>query len=84
MGYWIHENGETIGPLRAVELLKRAIPETLVSHGQKWVLFDEHPDFPGNETAGSSKASRIETPAKNQPTRIDGRSRDLNHPQLIG
>ena len=45
MAYWIHENGETIGPLRAIEVLERAQPETLVSHGQQWLPLRDHPDF---------------------------------------
>lgn len=45
MAYWIHENGETIGPLKAIEILERAQPETLVSHGQEWVRLSHHPDF---------------------------------------
>ena len=45
MAYWIHENGETIGPLRAIEILERAQPDTLVSQGQEWVKFADHPDF---------------------------------------
>jgi len=45
MAYWIFENGETVGPLRAVEVLEHAGPETLVSHGERWIRLREHPDF---------------------------------------
>ena len=45
MAYWIHENGKTIGPFRAIEILQKAKPETLVSHGQEWLELGEHPDF---------------------------------------
>ena len=45
MAYWIHEDGRTVGPLRAIEVLERAKPWTLVSHNQDWVRCDRHPDF---------------------------------------
>ena len=45
MAYWIHENGETLGPFRGNEVLDRAKPETLISHGEQWLRFEEHPDF---------------------------------------
>lgn len=58
MAYWIHENGETIGPLKAVEVLERAQPRTLVSNGQEWVRFDEHPAFPSCSSE-EPKAARV-------------------------
>ena len=45
MAHWIFENGQTIGPLKVSEVLDRATPSTSVSHGDRWVRLDQHPDF---------------------------------------
>ena len=57
MAYWIFENDETIGPLRAVEVMERGDPGTMVSHGQEWVRLDEHPDFAAPHRQGESSKS---------------------------
>lgn len=44
MPYWIHENGETIGPLRAIDVLRRATPGIQVSDGQEWFQLDDTAD----------------------------------------
>lgn len=45
MPYWIHDNGETIGPMRAIDVLRRAQPTTRVCDGQNWFWLDEGPDL---------------------------------------
>ncbi|PWB82035.1 MAG: hypothetical protein C3F08_00725 [Candidatus Methylomirabilota bacterium] len=45
MPYWIYENGESIGPLERAEVSARAKPNSLVSCGQQWIHFGDHPDF---------------------------------------
>lgn len=45
MAYWIHENGETIGPLRREQVLQQAGPGTPVSDGGEWINLGQHPDF---------------------------------------
>jgi ubiquitin-protein ligase len=45
MAYWIYEDGHTVGPLEAPEVLDRAKPDTQVSNGHDWVRLDQHPDF---------------------------------------
>ena len=41
MPYWIHENGEVVGPLRAIEVLRRATPGLQVSDGNEWFRIDD-------------------------------------------
>jgi hypothetical protein len=41
MPYWIHENGEVVGPMRAIDVLKRARPQLKVSDGESWFQLDE-------------------------------------------
>jgi hypothetical protein len=43
MPYWILENGETIGPMRAIDVLRRARPTTQVSDGESWFCLDDPP-----------------------------------------
>jgi hypothetical protein len=45
MPYWIHENGETTGPMRAIEVLRRALPTTRVCDGENWFYLDGAPDL---------------------------------------
>jgi hypothetical protein len=41
MPYWIVENGEKIGPLKAIDVLRRAQPTMQVSDGENWFSIDE-------------------------------------------
>ncbi len=41
MPYWILENGETIGPMKAIDVLRRAQPTTQVSDGQSWFCLED-------------------------------------------
>lgn len=43
MPYWIHDNGETTGPMRAIDVLRRAQPTTRVCDGENWFYLDESP-----------------------------------------
>lgn len=54
MAYWIFENGDTIGPFRAVEVLEHASPRTLIKDGDGWVRLDQHRDFSMLDFDGSS------------------------------
>ena len=51
MMYWIHENGQTVGPFGVDDLLARVHPDSLVSCGENWVSVQEHPDFEHIENA---------------------------------
>ena len=62
MPYWIHDNGETVGPMRAIDVLRRAQPTTRVCDGETWFRLDEGPD------AG-------DTPPPESEPREGGRSR---------
>jgi hypothetical protein len=68
MAYWIHENGKTIGPFRVVEVLDRAGPDTLVSHGQQWFKLSEHPDLGANPRAYGPSAD-VASPEQSQDAR---------------
>lgn len=41
MPYWIHDNGETIGPMRAIDVLRRAQPTTRICDGENWFWLDD-------------------------------------------
>ena len=41
MPYWIQENDETQGPMRAIDVLRRAHPSTMVSDGESWFRLDD-------------------------------------------
>lgn len=41
MPYWIVENGETIGPMKAIDVLRRARSTTRVSDGESWFFLDD-------------------------------------------
>jgi hypothetical protein len=45
MPYWIHDNGETIGPMRAIDVLRRAQPTTRVCDGENWFWLEEGTDL---------------------------------------
>lgn len=45
MPYWIHDNGETLGPMRAIDVLRRAQPTTRVCDGETWFWLEEGPDM---------------------------------------
>ena len=44
MPYWIHENGEVVGPLTAIDVMRRATPGTQVSDGKEWFWLDDAAD----------------------------------------
>jgi hypothetical protein len=41
MPYWIHDNGETLGPMRAIDVLRRAQPTTRICDGETWFRLDD-------------------------------------------
>jgi hypothetical protein len=45
MPYWIHDNGETFGPMRAIDVLRRAQPTTRVCDGENWFYLDGGPEL---------------------------------------
>jgi len=45
MPYWIHDNGETTGPMRAIDVLRRAQPTTRVCDGENWFYLDGSPEL---------------------------------------
>lgn len=62
MPYWIHDNGETLGPMRAIDVLRRAQATTRVCDGQNWFWLEEGPDMseqrpPENDQRESHQAA---------------------------
>ena len=45
MPYWIHDNGETIGPMTAIDVLRRALPTTRICDGETWFYLDGEPEL---------------------------------------
>jgi hypothetical protein len=43
MPYWIDDNGEKLGPMRAIDVLRRAKPPTRIFDGENWFTLDEAP-----------------------------------------
>jgi hypothetical protein len=41
MPYWIDDNGEKLGPMRAIDVLRRAKPTTRIFDGENWFTLDE-------------------------------------------
>jgi hypothetical protein len=44
MVYWIDRNGEKIGPMRAIDVLRRARGATRVYNGETWFTIGESPE----------------------------------------
>ena len=98
MAYWIFENGESIGPLDAQEVVERAQADSQVSHGQEWVPFRKHPDFghvvstisaprrpgpaPLAEVADFPRAIRAETPQAATVSDPDSATPATNSPRV--
>jgi len=61
MAYWIHENGETLGPMRAIDVLRRATPSTRICDGKIWFLLegDEESDLVAGKEDEPSKPEHI-------------------------
>lgn len=82
MAYWIYENGETIGPLRAIDVLQRAQSKTLVSLGQTWVKFADHPDFSAATTRPISTNANQRPEATGQRPEVKVPSQRAGNPSL--
>ena len=59
MPYWIEENGEKVGPMEAIEILRRADGNTRVWDGENWFSLDEligtdHPPANDEDVAKAS------------------------------
>ena len=61
MRYWIEDNGKKIGPMRAVDVLRRAQPPIRVFDGETWFYLDEASIVPprSEETGISQSPSRV-------------------------
>jgi hypothetical protein len=55
MPYWIFENGETRGPMPAIDVLWQAGPTAQISDGEQWFRLDD-----GSDT-GEAAAAKPET-----------------------
>lgn len=55
MRYWIDDNGKKVGPMRAIDVLRRAQPPIRVFDGETWFYLDETSIVP--RTAESSTTS---------------------------
>ncbi len=56
MVYWIDHNGEKLGPMKAIDVLRRAHGATRVYNGETWFTVGDGPD--AADTAGSEATSR--------------------------
>jgi hypothetical protein len=61
MPYWIFENGETRGPMPAIDVLWQAGPTAQISDGEQWFRLDDDPG------AGDLAAAK---PEPTKPQRI--------------
>ncbi|HSO23507.1 MAG TPA: hypothetical protein VLT81_11390 [Chondromyces sp.] len=57
MPYWIFENGETTGPMTAVDVLWQAGPAALISDGEQWFRLDDPPG--ADHDAAPARPERI-------------------------
>jgi hypothetical protein len=44
MTYWIDHNGEKLGPMKAIDVLRRAQGATRVYNGETWFTIGDGPD----------------------------------------
>ena len=44
MVYWIDHNGEKLGPMKAIDVLRRAQGATKVYNGETWFTIGDGPD----------------------------------------
>jgi hypothetical protein len=56
MVYWIDHNGEKLGPMKAIDVLRRARGATKVYNGETWFTIGDSPD--AGSVAGSETPSR--------------------------
>jgi hypothetical protein len=56
MTYWIDHNGEKLGPMKAIDVLRRARGTTRVYNGETWFTIGEGPE--AGDSAASEAASR--------------------------
>jgi hypothetical protein len=62
MPYWIDDNGEKLGPMRAIDVLRRAKPTTRIYDGENWFTLDEGPaagDAPISDTTSADSVRVI-------------------------
>lgn len=64
MPYWIHDNGETLGPMRAIDVLRRAQSTTRVCDGQTWFWLEEGPDMSEQRLPDSESVESQQTGAR--------------------
>jgi hypothetical protein len=62
MPYWIHEDGQVVGPMRAIDVLRRAHPSTPVSDGKDWFRLEEARAGSENTASESQSADLDLTP----------------------
>ena len=56
MVYWIDHNGEKLGPMKAIDVLRRARGTTRVYNGETWFTIGEGPE--AGDPAAPETASR--------------------------
>ena len=63
MVYWIDANGEKIGPMKAIDVLRRARGATRVYNGETWFTIGNGPEAGGAPAsdAAPSAAPRVTT-----------------------
>jgi hypothetical protein len=61
MVYWIDHNGEKLGPMKAIDVLRRANGTTRVYNGETWFTIGDGPeagDLPQSDAA-SRESKRV-------------------------
>jgi hypothetical protein len=61
MVYWIDHNGEKLGPMKAIDVLRRAKGSTRVYNGETWFTIGDGPetgDAPPSDAA-SRESNRL-------------------------
>ncbi len=61
MRYWIDDNGKKVGPMRAIDVLRRAQPPIRVFDGETWFYLDEASMVPptSEPTTDSRSSERL-------------------------
>ncbi len=59
MVYWIDHNGEKLGPMKAIDVLRRARGATRVFNGETWFTVGDGPET-GNAAGGETTSRETE------------------------
>ena len=57
MPYWIDDNGEKLGPMRAIDVLRRAQAPIRVFDGENWFYLEPGQEMVGDAGSDSKQAT---------------------------